>query len=82
MMSEFYLVLKNRDADDNLADAVFEAGFDDAMLTMRNDHAAIWITDREGELTTVVKVALEQARAGGIEVHHVEIDNEVFAKAQ
>jgi hypothetical protein len=79
MTPEFYLVLKNRDADDQLADAVFEAGFDDSMLTTRSDHAAIWVSHREGELTALVKSALEQARAGGLKVDHVEIENEVFA---
>ncbi len=82
MTPEFYLVLKNRDADDQLADAVFEAGFDDSMLTMRSDHAAIWVCHREGELTAVVRFALEQARMGGLSVDHVEIENDAFARAQ
>ena len=82
MTPEFYLVLKNRDPDDELADAVFEAGFDDSMLTMRSDRAAIWVAHREGELTDVVRTALEQAQNGGLAVHHVEIENEAFAKAQ
>jgi hypothetical protein len=76
---EFYLVLKNHDLDDVLADAVFEAGFDDSSFTMRNGHAAIWVTDREGELTELVREALSQARLGGLNVLHVEIENEVFA---
>ena len=79
MTPEFYLVLKNRDLDDRLADAVFEAGFDDSELTARGDHAAIWICHREGELTTLVRQALAQARSGGLQVSHVEIENEVFA---
>jgi hypothetical protein len=82
MTPEFYLVLKNRDPDDQLADAVFEAGFDDSMLMMRSDRAAIWVAHREGELTEVVRAALEQARDGGLVVDHVEIENEAFAKAQ
>ena len=76
---EFYLVLKNRELETPLENAVFEAGFDDSELTVRNDRAAIWICHREGELTDLVREALAQARAGGIEVHHVEIENEVFA---
>jgi hypothetical protein len=76
---EFYLVLRNRELEDQLENAVFEAGFDDSELTMRNDHAAIWICHREGELTALVREALAQARDGGIDVHHVEIENEVFA---
>jgi hypothetical protein len=76
---EFYLVLKNRELEENLENAVFEAGFDDSELTVRNDRAAIWICHREGELTQLVREALSQARAGGVEVHHVEIEKEVFA---
>jgi len=76
---EFYLVLRNRELEEQLENAVFEAGFDDSELTVRNDRAAIWICHREGELTDLVREALAQARAGGIEVHHVEIENEVFA---
>lgn len=81
MTPEFYLVLRNRDADESLADAVYEAGFDDSSLTVRGGHAAIWISDREGELTELVRTALTEARAAGLDVMHVEIENEVFAKA-
>jgi hypothetical protein len=77
--SEFYLVLKNRDLDEQLENVVFEAGFDDSELTVRNDRAAIWICHRQGDLTNLVREALAQARAAGIEVHHVEIESEVFA---
>jgi hypothetical protein len=79
MTPEFYLVLRNRDADEKLADAVFEAGFDDSELTVRGDRAAIWICHRQGELTHLVREALAQASAGGLDVLHVEIENEVFA---
>lgn len=76
---EFYLVLSADDLSDELADMVFEAGFDDSEFTMRGGHAAIWICHREGELHALIKEALEQARQGGLEVLHVEIENEVFA---
>jgi hypothetical protein len=79
MAPEFYLVLNNSDIDDQLADAVFEAGFDDSELTVRGEHAAVWICHREGELTELVRVALAQAKKGGLAVSHVEIENEVFA---
>jgi hypothetical protein len=52
MVPEFYLVLKDRDLSDQLADAVCEAGFDDSALTIHGNRAAIWIQDREGELST------------------------------
>lgn len=76
---EFYLVLKNRELDEQLENAVFEAGFDDSELTVRDDRAAIWICHRQGELTDLVRKALAQARSAGIDVLHVEIENEVFA---
>jgi hypothetical protein len=78
-MPEFYLVLRNRELDEELENSVFEAGFDDSELTVRNDRAAIWICHRQGELTTLVREALAQAQAAAIDVHHVEIENEVFA---
>jgi hypothetical protein len=79
MTPEFYLILKNREPDDSLADAVFEAGFDDSSFVVRSGHAAIWVTDREGELTKLVREALTQARQGGLDVLHVELESEVFA---
>ncbi|QDU91140.1 hypothetical protein Pla175_45600 [Pirellulimonas nuda] len=79
MTPEFYLILRSDDIGDDLEDAVFEAGFDDAMLTMRAGHAAIWVCHRPGELSALVREALAQAKRGGLEVLHVEIENEVFA---
>jgi len=79
MVPEFYLVLKERDLHDDLADAVFEAGFDDSSLTMRRGRAAIWIRDRQGDLVAVVRKALAEAQAAGLDVLHVEFENEVFA---
>ena len=79
MTTEFYLVLTDTDLSENLENAVFEAGFDDSELTMRGDRAAIWICHRKGELTELVRNALIQAREGGLQVSHVEIESEVFA---
>jgi hypothetical protein len=79
MNPEFYLILNADDLTDELADAVYDAGFDDASFTMRGGKAAIWIRHREGDLKQVVRVALEQARQGGLHVSHVEMENEVFA---
>lgn len=75
---EFYLILSENDLDEAIENAVFEAGFDDSLLTMRGGHAAIWITDREGELAQLVREALEQAHRGGLRVLHVEMDSAVF----
>jgi hypothetical protein len=76
---EFYLILRSNDLTQDIEDAVFEAGFDDSSLTMRSGKAAIWIRDRAGNLTDVVRDALAQAKNAGISVSHVEIENEVFA---
>jgi hypothetical protein len=76
---EFYLVLRDDDLHEELENAVFEAGFDDSLLTMRGGKAAIWITDREGDLTQLVHDAIRQARDGGVAVSHVEIESSVFA---
>jgi hypothetical protein len=76
---KFYLILRADDLDEGIENAVFEAGFDDSLLTMRGGHAAIWVTDRQGELTDLVREALAQAKKGGLAVTHVEIENEVFA---
>ena len=76
---QFYLVLRANDLDEELQNSVFEAGFDDCLLTMRGGKAAIWITDRQGELTDLVREALRQAKNGGVAVSHVEIESEVFA---
>jgi hypothetical protein len=67
--------------DDSLADAVYETGFDDSSLAMRSGHAAIWVTDRRGELTELVREALVQARDRGVDALHVEIMRDAFAKA-
>jgi hypothetical protein len=79
MKPEFYLILHDNDLSDELADAVFDAGFDDSSLEMRRIHAAICVNDREGELTQLVREALAEARQGGLRVSHVEIECSAFA---
>ena len=81
MNPEFYLTWAADDLTQELEDAVFEAGFDDSSLTMRNGKAAIWVCHRQGELTALVRTALQEARDAGLHVDHVEIDNEVFAQS-
>jgi len=76
---EFYLILTDSDLSEELENRVFEAGFDDSELTVRGEHAAIWICHRDGELTHLLREALEQARNGGLRVRHVEMENAVFA---
>jgi hypothetical protein len=79
MNPEFYVILKSNELTDELADAVYEAGFDDSSLVMRSGGAAIWIHHRPGELADVIRKALTEAKKGGLEVSHVEIESEVFA---
>ena len=79
MTPEFYLVLNDRDLHEALENTVYEAGFDDSELTIRGDHAAIWICHRPGELTALIREALSQAQQAGLHVSHVEIENAVFA---
>jgi hypothetical protein len=79
MNPEFYLILDSSDLTDELADRVYEAGFDDSSFTMRGGKAAIWMCHRKGDFKQVVHDALEEAREGGLKVTHVEIENEVFA---
>jgi hypothetical protein len=79
MNPEFYLILECDQLTDELADRVYEAGFDDSSFTMRGGKAAIWIRHRRGELAQLIRDALAQARRGGVQVAHVEMENEVFA---
>jgi hypothetical protein len=79
MTPEFYLVLQDDHLHQRLEDSVFEAGFDDSELTMRGGNAAIWVCHRQGELTDLVRQALQQARTAGLDVTHVEIESAVFA---
>jgi hypothetical protein len=79
MNPEFYLILKADELNEELENAVFEAGFDDSSLVMRGGQAAIWIRHRPGELKKIVRDALSQAARGGIQVLHVEMENTVFA---
>ena len=79
MTPEFYLVLDDCSLHESLENAVFEAGFDDSELTIRGDHAAIWICHRPGELTSLVREALAQAKRAGLKISHVEIESAVFA---
>jgi hypothetical protein len=79
MNPEFYLILDSDELTDELADRVYEAGFDDSSFTMRGGKAAIWICHRQGEFKQVIHDALEEARNGGLHVNHVEMENEVFA---
>jgi hypothetical protein len=75
MTPKFYLILEADDLTDELADAVYEAGFDDSSLVMRNGGAAIWVRHRAGELQDVMREAVTQAERCGLNVLHVEIES-------
>jgi hypothetical protein len=82
MTPEFYLILRYPELEDQLVDADYEAGFDDSSLVIRGDNVAIWVTSREGELTELVRAALDQASRGKLDVLHVEIMPEIFASVK
>jgi len=77
MKPEFYLVL-DAPASDDLANAVYEAGFDDSVFTSRAGRAAIEIFDREGAVVQVVEEAIRQAEKHGLRVAHVEFERDSF----
>ena len=79
---QFYLILAAEEVTENLADSVYEAGFDDSSLIMRGRNAAIWIRHRQGELNELVREALGQAKAGGLSVSHIAMDSDAFEQAQ
>jgi hypothetical protein len=71
-------VLKDDGRHDEIADAVYEAGFDDSSFTMRRGNAAIWVRHRPGKFVSVVRHALDKAKHGGLSVTHVEADCDAF----
>jgi hypothetical protein len=63
MKHEFRLILGIDDFTDPSADALFEAGFDDAHLTRRDGRACIVIDDRETtDLAAAVRGAVVDAQ--------------------
>lgn len=79
MKVEFFVILKADDITDQLADSVYEAGFDDCSLIKRSGAAAIWIRHRPGELKDVMGQAVAQAQQAGLSVAHIEIENAAVA---
>lgn len=78
MNPEFYVVLKADELTDELADAVYEAGFDDCSLVMRPGGAAIWVRHRQGDMRDVMRAAINQAEGGGLSVLHVEVESDAL----
>jgi len=74
MKQEFHLVLGIDDFTDSIADALFEAGFDDTHLTKHRGHPCIVVDDRETtELAVTVRDAIADAQRAGVTVVRVEI---------
>ena len=79
MKPEFYLILRDHsELTTELEDAVFEAGFDDSVLTIRGPHAAIEVFARDGEVGDVVRHAIGQAEAAGLIVSEVRLARTSF----
>ena len=87
MKQEFHLILGIDELTDAVADARFEAGFDDSHLTQSGGHARIVIDDRDTtDLTATVRAAVADAvRAGGkvlrVQIPGVEQINAELASA-
>ena len=74
MTQEFHLVLAVDDFTEGLADALYEAGFDDAHLTKSDGRPCIVVDDRDvTDLETTVREAISDAQRAGVRVVRVEI---------
>ena len=74
MKQEFHLILGIDELTDAVADALFEAGFDDSHLTQSGGHPCIVIDDRDTtDLTATVRAALADAARAGVKVLRVQI---------
>ncbi|MDA1051487.1 MAG: hypothetical protein O3C40_13545 [Planctomycetota bacterium] len=74
MKQEFHLILGVDDFTESIADALFQAGFDDAQLTKREGLPCIIVDDREtSDLAATVRAAVSEAQNAGVSVVRVEI---------
>ena len=74
MKQEFHLILGIDDFTDSIADALFEAGFDDAHLTKSDGRPCIIVDDRDTtDLASSVRAAVNDAQRVGIPVLQVRI---------
>ncbi len=81
MNPEFWIVLDDRPTE-ALADLVFAAGFDDAIMTTAADGAAtIEVRHRDGELQELIRKAIESAESAGLSVRQVVMPREAFPVA-
>ncbi len=74
MKQEFHLILGIDEFTDSIADALFQAGFDDAHLTKRGGRPCIIVDGRgTSELAATVRAAVSDAQNAGVTVLRVEI---------
>lgn len=74
MKQEFHLILGIDDFTVSIADALFQAGFDDAHLTKREGLPCIIVDDRDtNDLAATVRAAVSAAQNAGVPVLRVEI---------
>jgi len=74
MKQEFRLVFGVDEIADELADSLFEAGFDDSHVIRSGGRICIVVDDRDTtDLENAIRVAVEAAQSIGVTVSHVEI---------
>ena len=74
MKQEFHLILGIDEYTDSIADALFQAGFDDAHLTKREGRPCIIVDDRDtSDLVATLRAAVSDAQNAGVTVLRVEI---------
>ena len=81
MPHEFWIVLDDTPSDE-LADRIYTAGFDDAIVTTAAGGAAtIEVHHRHGELQDLLRQGIAQAEAAGLSVREVVMPRESFPVA-
>ena len=74
MKQEFHLILGIDEFTDSIADALFQAGFDDAHLTKREGRPCIIVDDRDtSDFAATIRAAVSDAQNAGVPVLRVEI---------
>ena len=74
MKQEFHLILGIDEFTNSIADALFQAGFDDAHLTKREGRPCIIVDDRDtSDLAATVRTAVSNAQNAGVTVLRVEV---------
>ena len=74
MKQEFLLILGIDEFTDSIADALFQAGFDDAHVTKREGRPCIIVDDRDtDDLAITVRAAVSDAQMAGVTVLRVEV---------